>query len=91
MTVDGIEIDYSGLPEAHRERVRLYIEHGAYPGFGWRAILSHDLEAVVRCDDATVAVLPQIYRWMHNHAPSQCHGSAARMAQWMEARRQCSP
>src|ERR687888_1817955 len=76
LTVDGIEIDYSGLPENHRDTVRLYIEHGYHPGSGWQAILQNNLLAVVMVDDETFEELPWIYRWLVNHAPSQCWGSA---------------
>lgn len=85
--VDGIPVDYSGLPEKHQDTVRLYIEHGYHPGSGWMAIIANDLRAVVMVDQETAAKLPIIYRWMVNHAPSSAWGSAEKAASWMRDRR----
>lgn len=87
LKVDGIEINYSGLPAQYRETMRLYLEAGYDPGSGLRAILAHDLAAVVMCDAETAFALPQIYRWMVNYAPSKAHGCYARVADWMRERR----
>ena len=86
MKVDGEEIDYSGLPASYRDAMRLYIEHGIDPGTGWHLILANHLSAVTYCDDQTVRDLPVIWRWIHNHAPSQCHGSGRIVKEWMETK-----
>ena len=85
--VDGIPVDYSTCPANHRESVRRWIEGGIHPGSGLNAVLRHDLEAVVICDDDTVKQLPALLRWLHNHAPSLCHGSRESVEAWGKARR----
>jgi hypothetical protein len=82
--VDGIPVDYSGLPERYRELVRLYIEAGVPPGTGWTYILQNDLRAVVVVDERTAVELPTIYRWLVNHAPSRAWGSAKRVNAWFD-------
>jgi hypothetical protein len=87
ITVDGMAVDYSGLPESHQDTMKLYIEHGYQPGSGWTAILHNDLRAVVMVDAETAAALPRIYRWLVNHAPSGCWGSPEKVTEWMRSRR----
>jgi hypothetical protein len=86
LTIDGKPVDYSGLPEFCRETVERYIEKGIHPGQGWSAILSNDLRAVLICDDQTVAALPQIMRWLHNHAPHGSFGNSLFIQDWMTKR-----
>lgn len=86
ITVDGIAVDYSTLPETrgyNRESIRLYIEHRCDPGAGWRMILAHDLWAVLYCDAETVRGMREICLWLHNYAPSACHGSRERVEAWL--------
>jgi hypothetical protein len=85
--VNGIDVDYSALPERYREGMQRWIENGIIPGGALRLILEHDLDAVCRCDDDMVEWLPRIYRWMYNDAPSGCHGSAAVVNAWEAWRR----
>jgi hypothetical protein len=89
--VDGIAIDYAGLPESHRQAVMLYIEHGCDPGYGLTLILCNDLRAVVCVDDRTAQALPQIYRWLVNHAPSRCWWAIAKVDAWARERRSEQP
>jgi hypothetical protein len=83
--VDGGPVDYSGLPEAHRETVRRYIEHGLHPGSGWLAIFQYRLDAVLMVDGATQAQIPRIVLWLRHHAPAACFGSQDKVAAWLEA------
>jgi len=85
--VDGDPVDYSTCPAAHREAMRLWVEKGIFPGTGLDMVLRHDLEVVTYCDDETVRQLPLLFRWLHNHAPSLCHGSRERVEAWGKARR----
>ena len=85
--VDGAAVEYGRLPEFCREIVRRYLEAGIDPGYGWRLILASDLEAVVACDADTVACLPDIYKWLHNHMPSRAWRSDEKVRVWMRARR----
>jgi len=84
--VDGVPVDYSGLTDQCREIVRLYVEHGCDPGYGWTMILSDSLRAIIAVDAETAAHLTQIYRWLVNHAPSQAWGSPDCVRAWMRAR-----
>ena len=86
--VDGVSIDYSRLPANHAETLHLYIECGYQPGSGFNAILENDLRAVVMVDADTLSMLPQIYEWLVNHAPSQCWGSREKVRDWMRERRE---
>ena len=86
VTVDGVAVDYSGLPEFCRDIVQRYIERGCDPGTGWRFILAADLRAVIACDAEMVAALPQIYRWLVNHAPSLAWGCEQNVRDWRQAR-----
>lgn len=85
--VDGVEVDYTGLPVEHQGTVRRYIEGGVHPGSGWTAILQNDLRAVVVVDHDTFELLRIIYRWIVNHLPGQAWGSPAKVDAWMAARR----
>jgi hypothetical protein len=55
--VNGIDVDYSALPERYQEGMQRWIEHGIVPGSALRLILEHDLAAVCRCDDDMVELL----------------------------------
>jgi hypothetical protein len=81
ITVNGEHVNYSTLP-MHQEAFRQWVEHGRLPGDTLQMILRHDLWAVLRCDQHTLAALPDILRWLHNHAPSNCHGSDSAIAEW---------
>lgn len=74
---------YDKVPQCVRGPIERYIEQGLDPGSGLRMVLSHDLMAVCACDDETVAVLPQVMRWLHCEAPSGCHGSHGQVTLWM--------
>jgi len=86
-TVDGDPVDYSTRPIAHRASMSLWIKKGLDPGTGLSLVLAHDLAAVCYCDESTVAELPALFRWLHNHAPWLCHGSRERVEAWGKARR----
>ncbi len=85
--VDGVAVDYSGLPEFCRETIQRYIEGGIAPGGAMTLILRGDIHAVCAADEQTFAALPQIVRWLHNHAPSGSWGSYGAIQPWMDARR----
>ena len=84
--VDGVAVDYSGLPERCRDTMRLYLEHGCDPGSGWRAVLEGDARAVVMVDNEMFHDLRTIWRWLRNYAPSESHGSRRQVEEWMRAR-----
>jgi hypothetical protein len=84
--VDGFEVNYVRLP-AGAEAMRRYIEEGVDPGSGLTAILENDLRAIVMVDDDMLLVLPSLYRWLVNYAPSLAWGSPQKVREWMRARR----
>ena len=84
--VDGAAVDFSGLPESKRDTCRFYLEGGCDPGFSIRLVLQRDLMAILAVEDETLAVLPQIVKWLHNHAPGHSWGSAEKVKMWMSFR-----
>lgn len=84
LTVDGLDIDYSGLSQALREGVQLYIEHHLKPGDFVCAVLANDLrETCARADFWNLRRLPEIVAWFHDHAPTQCWGSREKVSAWL--------
>ena len=55
--VDGVAVDYSGLPAEHRETMRLYVEHGLDPGSG--------ISAVLRAPSECHGSRERVRDWMH--------------------------
>jgi hypothetical protein len=83
--VDGRPVDYSGLPESLRGGMQRYIEHRIEPGPFLTAVLENDLRRSYECaDEANYPRLYSIVRWLYNHAPAACWGSAAKVEQWLD-------
>jgi hypothetical protein len=62
-----------------------YLVHRIPPGDFLLAVLSNDLmEAVSRGDDASVAGLRSLVRFLHNDTPWSAHGSLAIVRAWVE-------
>jgi hypothetical protein len=74
-----------GISENVAETLRLYVEHGIEPGGAVFTILENQpvRDVVAYCDDATLAQLRPIIRWLYNDAPSQCWGSRGEVTAWM--------
>ena len=66
-----------------------WISHGIPPGHFLTAVLSNDLRtALARADDENGRALPDIVKWIDNHAPPACWGSPAAVSRWkLEKRR----
>jgi hypothetical protein len=65
-----------------------WISHGIQPGGFLTAVLCNDLrEAIVRADDANLAALPDIVKWVRRNAPMACWGSPQAMNHWKLSRR----
>lgn len=62
-----------------------YVEQRVPTGSFLRACLENDFRAAVcRADDLiTFSDLRAIALWLHNEAPSACHGSPSRVRQWL--------
>jgi hypothetical protein len=83
--VNGSPVDYSGLPESLRGGMQRYIEHRIEPGSFLAAVLENDLwRSCEYADEANYQRLHQIVRWLYNHAPAACWGSAANVEQWLD-------
>ena len=55
-----------------------WVEHGTP-----QAVLTNDLlEAFTRGDDASLAGLKDIFRFLYNYCPSQCWGSPGKVGAW---------
>lgn len=82
-------VDYGGLPAGLREGMRLWIEQGLLPGHFLQAVLRNDLaDAIVRADEENLKRLPEIVRWLHNEAPTRCHGEPMTVTRWWREKRQ---
>ena len=78
-------IDYSKLPDYMQEPARCYIEEGRPTGSFLRALFSNDLmETFGRADDTNRAMIFEWVRFVHNEAPSGCHGSPQMVKAWTE-------
>ena len=85
--VDVKPVDYVGLPANLRESMRLYVEQHVRPGDCLTAIMSNDLMgAVLRMPANTLRDLPEIVRWIHWHAPHDCHGSREKVREWIKGK-----
>ena len=85
--VDGKPVDYAGLPANLRDGMCRYIEEHVHPGDTLVAVLSNDLMGTVLhmwADD--LRDLPEIVRWIHWHAPHDCHDSLKRVRVWLAKR-----
>jgi hypothetical protein len=74
--------DYSKLPDCVRGPITRLVERGISPGSGLRMVLERDLMAVCAVDDDTLAVLPDVVRWLYNEAPPGCWGDAESVDRW---------
>lgn len=75
------------IPSHMREGMRNYIEHGIPPGDFLRAVLENDLaSAFERADSINSGRIRDYVVFLYNHAPSECWGSKANFAAWIEKR-----
>tara|TARA_Y100000034_G_scaffold30527_1_gene37317 strand:+ start:274 stop:564 length:291 start_codon:yes stop_codon:yes gene_type:complete len=60
-----------------------WVVNGIAPGHFLTAVLTNNLfEAVAHADDENIKILPDIVRWVYNHAPSSCWGTEEKMKEW---------
>lgn len=76
------------IPQYMRAGLINYIEKGEKPGDFLVAVLSNKLdEAVARADGNNIDLLPAYVVFLHNQAPSGCHGSSENVKEWIEKKR----
>lgn len=86
--VDGIPIDYSGLPNNLADGMRLYLERGIFPGSFLTAVIENDfIQAVNRADGTNRMLFRPIALWFYNHAPRESYGSPENAQEWIKSRR----
>jgi hypothetical protein len=74
-----------GVPEHLIDGLVLYVMHGCPPGGFVEAVLSNDLMgAMSRADEHSRAGLFALCMCLYNDVPAGCHGSAAKVAGWIE-------
>lgn len=83
LDADDLEAMNEMVPEHLRAGLRRYIDGHVMPGHFLQACLEHDLQAVVLADPISFEALPEIWRWLYNFAPSACHGSHAKVIEWV--------
>ena len=81
-----MEIKYDKLPEHMRGGARRYIEHGIMPGHFMRAVLANEfIMAFMLADAINAAAMRDWADWIYNEVPFGCHGSRARVAEWVKS------
>jgi hypothetical protein len=66
----------------------MYLEHGYQPGHFLTAVLENNLkDAMARGDDASIAGLRDIVRFLYAYVPVSAWGNEDLVAEWMHARR----
>lgn len=74
---------YDLLPQHMCDEMQRYIDHGIMPGSFLTAVLSNDLMgALGRADEINIHALPNYGRFLYNHAPCGCFGSAELVRAW---------
>lgn len=81
MRFDG---EYEAIPEDMRQAMKRYVLEGRETGDFLTAVICNDLQrAVSRADLKNLPLLQTYVRWFYNVAPSDCHGSAQHMRDWI--------
>jgi predicted nucleotidyltransferase len=66
-----------------------YVSQGIPTGDFLKAVLENNLmEAMGRADSFNQASLPEICSYIYNELPSPCHGSPAKVKEWLELKQQ---
>jgi hypothetical protein len=78
----------SEIPPLTVEMLNRWVSYGIPPGHFLTAVLCNDLRtAVMRADDANARALPDIVKWIFNHAPEACWGSPQAVNRWRFSKR----
>lgn len=76
------------IHERYRGGLARYVINGIRPGSFLCAVISNNLrEALGRVDnDVTIEQVRQITLWFYNECPTQCHGDADAMENWIRTK-----
>lgn len=85
--IEAFTNDDTFVPPHLREGIINHIQTGRGVGNFLDAVLCNDLRNAIFCADrVSLQALPTIVRWLHNYAPSQCHGNENHVRGWIDAR-----
>ena len=74
----------AGVPLHLRAGLRRYLEAGIPPGAFLKAVLENDLrDAVTHGDEASLAGLVPLVRYLYHEVPHECWGSPGAVEAWM--------
>ena len=87
--VDGKPVNYSMLPEHIRDGLFRYVEQRIPTGSGLRRLLENGpvADAWFGVDTNCQREFDGILKWIHNNAPSECHGSPEAVKAWLAGRK----
>lgn len=72
------------IPKSVVESLDRYVNHGIEPGGFVTAVLENNLmEAIGRADHININYLKDICGHIYNNLPASCHGSPAKVEQWL--------
>jgi len=73
----------TAIPDRFKQSLDRYIQQGVIPGGFLHAVLANDLTmAVMRADEDSLPMLPDIVRYLYWEAPGNCWGSPSKVEQW---------
>jgi len=75
------------IPRLILDGMQRYAVHHEPTGGFLLSVLANDLtEAVCRADDASLAAILPIVKYVYNCLPSRCHGSPEKVKAWLKLR-----
>ena len=74
---------YHDAPADVLAAIQRWVQYRDYPGSFVCRLLCNDLIGTYRAaDEASLAALPTILRYLHNEVPTNCYGSEAKFSAW---------
>ena len=71
------------VPERFKQAIDRYVQSGIIPGGFLHAVLVNDLTgAVIRADDESIQILPDIVKYLYWEVPSACWGTPRKVSEW---------
>jgi hypothetical protein len=75
--------EYGDAPVKVLAAINRWVGYRDYPGGFVSRLLCNDLIGTVRsADEASLAALPILLRYLHNEVPTQCYGSEDKVTAW---------